>query len=58
MQASAFYPDRKTLYDNTTRNGYLLPPERDALVTNELMLGVEDKFYWCMHFKVVNGLKT
>lgn len=57
-QAAALIPNVKALYDALVRNQFILPPQKDGLVTKKFMLGILDEQYWCLKSDEVRTLKV
>ena len=49
--------DKDELWALCCRNGYLMPPRRDAINTRDWMQGVKDRVYWCLKSSEVHTLK-
>ena len=41
--------DTKTMYNSCVRNGYLMPPRKDAINTQKFMKGIMCKKNWVLH---------
>ena len=57
-EAGVAAPCPRSMYDACLRNQYLMPPFKDTIVTRNFMLGVKDKFYWCLRSNEVTTLKV
>ncbi len=56
-QAELVVRNKKQLYQALIRNGYLLPPYKDAINTKKFLIGVKDERYWCLHSSQMLAVK-
>ena len=56
-EAQFLIPDKKTLYDTMQRNGYVLPPAKDPLMTIKFMKGVKAGFFFCLKQDMMQNFK-
>ena len=57
-QAQALVPNKKAMYMALQRNQFIMPPQKDAIMTCKFMLGVKDGFYWCLRSQEVVTVKV
>ena len=56
-EAQFLIPDRKALYQSLLRNGFVLPPMKDPLLTVKFMKGVKSGYFFCMKQEMVTNFK-
>ena len=49
--------DAKTMYNSLVRNGYLMPPRKDAMLSQKFMKDVISKKNWILHSNHVLSVK-